>query len=695
MREHLAQLFRDMQGTVNVRAPRYTDSGVAQDPSLPHPREGNLVHPLPVKGRGPGDCILPGPTSQGGRGSTYPPTGGARGGWLGEFKGGARGRTAQSSPPSRAACPGVAGGKGAGGLGGPAGTPLWNMIEPIFVLDVRDRATGKQVAVRLSRDQALLPVGRLTARVLHAPPEELTAAGRLAPDQADTFFRLQDLIFPVDNGGALQPAPYAGLVWRHQHEHFALDPGRPALFERVRSAHGPDVLVLPVEIDRRDLRYERNWRGFHARRGARFRSLIDGLLREALPDGVALGGAPDERRLVEAAAYRIWQADFENYSRFLGIAGADTLIPDSHFSGRTKADKSGQNPSPAAAPGRHAALRREGRDGNSPPLQGDGLGERWKAIAGAMESGDGAPAGDVRQVIGTPIRLKTGDETVENILAGRGGVCTEKVLALKFITDAFGLESRIVFAGPYTGAPPPLGELRTMLDELDTYDFTYARRFMRYWDHVALEYRLSDGSCWLVDPSNGNIPFVCAPSAPYLDPGPDRRRVPVAMLAVEEPVTYHRVPESLGLDFMFAWETWIGDMDLMQVFDNKLGLLVARDFYVAVVAWGSRNKRGVTLDSWRTYAGQHGLGVGLADYAGATLEERGVFAEFRARLPVQAAWCEAALPGLARRYRAYVLAAHGIDKPFGADLVVLDRRQIVTRLGSGEAKPAAPVTRWL
>ena len=470
-------------------------------------------------------------------------------------------------------------------------------MDPIFVVDLRDAATGKRVAVQISREQALRPLGVLMHEVLHASPEKLAARGRIAPQHADTFFRLQDLVYPVDERGVLADEPYGGLVWR-QRDGAPLTPERPALFERVRRADAPDVLLLPLEIDRQGLRYERTWRGFHARRYARFRPAAERLQAEALPAGGTLDSPKSQRRFIQALARRIWRADFENYSRFL------------------------------------------------------------------------APA----------IRLKTGDETVASILAGWGGVCTEKVLALKYLTDAHDIESRVVFAGPHTRAPLPLSELRIMLDELDTYDFSYARRYLRYWDHVALEYRLADGSCWLVDPSNGNTPFLCDRSAPYLDDSGERRSVPVRMLAVEEPVTYHRVPESLGLDFLFAWETWIADVDLMQVFDNHLGLLVGREFYITVAIWGSRTKRAVAIDGWRRYAGQHGLRLGLVGGEGlrVTTRERRAAAAFARRMPQQARDCAAALPGLAQRYREHILVRYGIDKPWGADLVVLDRRPLLT-----------------
>lgn len=470
-----------------------------------------------------------------------------------------------------------------------------SITEPVFVIELRDGATGRMAAVRLTREQALLPLEALIAGVIRRLPEHLVAEQRLAPATADTLFRLQDLIFPVEDSGALSATPYHGMLWRHGREGFPLDPNLPAAFERSPRQAGPDLLVLPVEADRRDLGYDRNWHGFHARRHHRFGDRAARLSDQALPGGILLDGAAAEQRLIKALAFRIWRADFENYSRFR----------------------------PPALP------------------------------------------------------LKTGDETVDHILSGAGGVCTEKVLALKYLTDAHGLDSQVIFAGPNTSAPLPARELRTMLDELATYDFTYARRYMRYWDHVALEYRLSDGSCLLVDPSNGNTPFLCAPAAPYLDGDGPRRGVPVTMLALQTNVTYHRIPRTLGLDFMFAWETWISDVDLMQVFDNQLGLLVSEDFYVTVTVWGSATKRRRGLHSWRAYAAEHRLALGWAgDGVDGTEDEDRTVAVFRALHPDQAAACEAALPGLARRYRAYILARHGIDKPFGVDMVVLDRRSI-------------------
>jgi hypothetical protein len=124
-------------------------------------------------------------------------------------------------------------------------------------------------------------------------------------------------------------------------------------------------------------------------------------------------------------------------------------------------------------------------------------------------------------------------------------------------------------------------------------------------------------------------------------------------------------------------------VDLMQVFDNHLGLLVGREFFVTVAVWGSETKRAVAIEGWRRYAAEHGLRLGLFEADGLRVldAERCTMTAFAARMPQQARDCAAALTGLTRRYREHILVRYGIDKPWGADLVVVDRRPLLTRLG--------------
>ena len=191
---------------------------------------------------------------------------------------------------------------------------------------------------------------------------------------------------------------------------------------------------------------------------------------------------------------------------------------------------------------------------------------------------------------GQKLMFKTGDETVRNIAAGAGGICTEKVQALKFLTDRYGFESEYLIGGDGARDPAPVSKLREMLR---TFDFRFARRFMRYWQHSALLYDV-DGVPVLVDATNGNIPylFLKGDEAERLLGYQDKPSVPVRMVEAEENYYYHRVPQDIPRNLFFAMEGWLGDTDMVQVFENELGLFLSRDFYVTPIPYRSEQEYG-------------------------------------------------------------------------------------------------------
>ena len=187
--------------------------------------------------------------------------------------------------------------------------------------------------------------------------------------------------------------------------------------------------------------------------------------------------------------------------------------------------------------------------------------------------------------VGEKLRFKTGDETVRNIARGAGGICTEKVQALKFLTDHYGFESEYLIGGDRARDPVPIDRLREMLR---TFDFRFAKRHMRYWQHAALLYQVDDTPV-LVDATNGNIPFLFLRGglARELLRDHDKRPVPVRMVEAEEHYYYHQVPQDIPMDLFFALEGWITDADMVQVFENELGLYLSSDFYVTPLPYRS------------------------------------------------------------------------------------------------------------
>ena len=188
---------------------------------------------------------------------------------------------------------------------------------------------------------------------------------------------------------------------------------------------------------------------------------------------------------------------------------------------------------------------------------------------------------------GQKLVFKSGDETVRNIMGGGGGICSEKVQALKFLTDNLGYESEYLLAGPNARRPIPEEKLRELLT---TFEFEYSKRYMRYWQHMALLYHL-DGREILVDATNGNIPFLflLGDEAKLLDDYPGKEPLAVRMSLHEEAFYYHRVSQDIPENLLFALEGWIPEADLLQVFENELGLFISEGFFVTAIPY--KNQR--------------------------------------------------------------------------------------------------------
>ena len=380
------------------------------------------------------------------------------------------------------------------------------------ILQITDAVSTRRCALRLEPGDDALHVRDLLEKYLKRPDLELLLReGRITKDSAEMLESMQDLVYVSDDIGRLRDM-FAGISFRQGSRTLQLDeaPGP----EPVRLGE-KNVLLTDLLIDRTNVGYDRNWVGFSSRRWALHADLYSAFVLSCLEaagnpaeaaEVLELGSAETQLRLVEVLARRIWESDFENYSRFTG-----------------------------------------------------------------------------RRLV-----YKSGDETVRNIMEGAGGICSEKVQALKFLTDHYGMESEIVLAGPDVQLPVPEARLRELLT---TFDFRYSRRHMRYWQHIALLYSI-DGASVLVDATNGNIPFLFlrGPAADDLLGYGAKPCVKVKMAVREEEFYYHRVAQDIGDRLFFAMEGWISYVDLVQVFDNELGLSITKDYLVTPIV--SRDGKG-------------------------------------------------------------------------------------------------------
>ena len=189
---------------------------------------------------------------------------------------------------------------------------------------------------------------------------------------------------------------------------------------------------------------------------------------------------------------------------------------------------------------------------------------------------------------GEKLIFKTGDETVLNIISGGGGICSEKVQALKFLTDNLGYESEYLLAGPNAENSIPEDKLRELLT---TFEFDFSKQYMRYWEHLALLYHL-DGCDIIVDATNGNIPFIflAGPDAERMLNCRDKVPVSVRMSLNTESFYYHRVPQDIPENLLYALEGWIPEADLIEVFENELGLYISERYFVMPLVYKNRKE---------------------------------------------------------------------------------------------------------
>ena len=375
------------------------------------------------------------------------------------------------------------------------------------VVQFTDSLTSRRFAVRIIEEHAGTSLGALMDSYLKNPSiPDLLIQGRVSEDAISQIGVIQDYVYLSSDSGVLHE-PFDGIEFIQDG-----DPLQPDDTIKSRDVLVDDEVVklIDIEIDRTGVGYDRNWVGFHKRRWDRNASMYEGFVREAVTQNESsldvdevldLYSGEAESNFVDALARRIWEAPFENFSRFTG-----SRLP-----------------------------------------------------------------------------FKTGDETIRSICDGGGGICTEKIQALKFLTDHYELESEYVLAGPYSPDPVPENKLRELLT---TFDFTASKRHMRYWQHTALLYHLDTGD-FLVDATNGNIPylFLGGHEVERILGYEAKQPVHVRMAVNPENYYYHRVSQQIVNDLLFAMEGWIPYVDLVQVFDNELGLFIGKEFMVTPVMY--------------------------------------------------------------------------------------------------------------
>ncbi len=420
---------------------------------------------------------------------------------------------------------------------------------PNHILQITDLVTGRRYALRLDPQDVRLPWERMLEKYLKNPPiAQLSEQRRITAESLQNLLAIQDLVYVSDDNGRLHDM-FTGTTARQQGQ--TLAPGVVPV-TGLELAGDTEVSVVDLTIDRMNVSYARNWVGFHKSRWKKNETAFVGFVRSALErdhspaeaDSILEQNSLDAKlSLLQALAKRIWEADFESYSRFTG----QKLI------------------------------------------------------------------------------FKSGDETVRNIMDGGGGVCSEKVQALKFLTDNLGYESEYLLAGPNAHRPIPEEKLRELLS---TFDFEFSKRYMRYWQHMALLYHV-EGREILVDATHGNIPFLflIGDETKLLGEYPGKEPLAVRMSLHEEAFYYHRVSQDIPENLLFALEGWIPEADLIQVFENELGLFISEGYFVTAIPYKTQSGFRRVERQYKTACEKVGMQYAISEGWDLDSEIGGQFAE--------------------------------------------------------------------
>ena len=112
-----------------------------------------------------------------------------------------------------------------------------------------------------------------------------------------------------------------------------------------------------------------------------------------------------------------------------------------------------------------------------------------------------------------------------------------------------------------------------------------------------------------MDATNGNVPFLflSGVDADRMLRCDGKRPLPVKMVESLEDFYYHRTPQDIPENLFFALEGWMSFSDLMQVFDNELGLYLSADWYIAPVSYRSEGEYQRTRGEFQEVCRRGGL----------------------------------------------------------------------------------------
>ncbi len=223
-----------------------------------------------------------------------------------------------------------------------------------------------------------------------------------------------------------------------------------------------------------------------------------------------------------------------------------------------------------------------------------------KAIAQRLHS---APYELYSRFIGRNLRFRTGPESLDAIMSGRGGNCSEKAAAFLFVAQNWGIASRLALAGDGAKGEFPYEKLRRTLDD---YDFRFKEDAQLYWSHFANIF-IVDGKKLLVDATGGPIDLVFAEGDEAEDYLARSKFLSVNLHGEDEAYYYHDPPQDIPQDVLYSLEAFTPDTDLLHVLgpddeDAPFGLLINDRLWICPGVYRTAAERNEEINGWHKWA---------------------------------------------------------------------------------------------
>ncbi len=203
---------------------------------------------------------------------------------------------------------------------------------------------------------------------------------------------------------------------------------------------------------------------------------------------------------------------------------------------------------------------------------------------------------------GRNLRFRNGPETLESIMAGKGGNCSEKASAFEFIMLNFGISGRMVLGGDKADGEFPYKDLRRALDE---FDFRFKDDAQRYWNHSANLFEVDD-TLVLVDATGGPIPYLFCTGDEAGLYFSRQKSLPLWFLADEEEYYYHDAPQDIAHDLLYSLEAFTPDTDLYHVLgpeneDAPFGLIITDELWICPVVYRTEKEFVKYKEEWEQW----------------------------------------------------------------------------------------------